>query len=141
MKVGMVTPIYKQGDKLLCSNYRQISISLSLSKIYEKWFKHRIMSFLDKHSFFSKKQFGFLKGKSTSDAHFFLNKYVHEHLDQNNKVVGIFLDIKKVFDCVDHQLLLKKLNFAGIRGNAINLISSYLSDSIDYTSVWKERRS
>jgi len=58
----------------------------------------------------------------------FLNKYVHEHLNQNNKVLGIFLDIKKAFDCVNHQLLLKKLNYAGIRGIANKLISSYLSD-------------
>jgi len=89
---------------------------------------NRIVSFLDKNSFFSNKQFGFLKGKSTSDAHFFLNKYVHEHLDKNNKVLGIFLDINKAFDCVNHQLLLKKLNYAGIRGIANKLISSYLSN-------------
>lgn len=127
-KKCMVTPIHKQGDKLLCSNYRPISLSLTLSKIYEKCIKYRIISFLDKNTFFSKNQFGFLKGKSTSDAHFFLNKYVHEHLDQNNKVLAIFLDIKKAFDCVNHQLLLKKLNYAGIRGIANNLISSYLND-------------
>jgi len=93
------------------------------------------MSFLDKNSFFSNKQFGFLKGKSTSDAHFFLNKYVHKHLDQNNKIIGIFLDIKKTFDCVNHQLLLKKLNYAGIWGIANNLISSYLSDRYQIVKI------
>jgi hypothetical protein len=76
------------------------------------------MSFFDKNLFFFNKQFGFLKGKSTSNAHFFLNKYVHKDLDQNNKVLGIFQDIKKVFDSVNHQLLLKKLNYAGIRSIA-----------------------
>jgi len=59
---------------------------------------------------------------------FFLNKYVHEHLDRKNKVLGIFLDIKKAFDCVNHQLLLKKLNYAWIQGIVNKLISSYLSD-------------
>jgi len=74
-KKCMVTPIHRQGDKLLCSNYRPISLSLSLSKIYEKCIKYRIISFLDKNSFFSYNQFGFLKGKFTSDAHFFsINK-------------------------------------------------------------------
>jgi len=81
--------IHKQGDRLLFSNYRPISLSLTLSKIYEKCIKYRIISFLDKNSFFSNNQFGFLRGKSTSDARFFLNKHVHEHLDQNNKVLGI----------------------------------------------------
>jgi len=70
LKKCMVTPIHKQGDKLLYSNYRPISLSLSLSKIYEKCIKYRIMSFLDKNSFSSNNQFGFLKGKSTSDSHF-----------------------------------------------------------------------
>ncbi|XP_025425856.1 uncharacterized protein LOC112694562 [Sipha flava] len=87
--------------------------------------KEDILLDKDKNSFLSNKQFGFLKGKSTSDAHFFLNKYVHEHLDQNNKVLGtICLDTEKAFDCVNHQLLLKKLNYAGIRGIANKLISS-----------------
>jgi len=72
------SPIHKQGDKLLCNNYRPISLSLSLSKIYEKCIKYRIVSFLDKNSFFSNKQFGFLKGKCTSDAHFSLiNMYTN----------------------------------------------------------------
>lgn len=134
-KKCMVTPIHKQGDKLLCSNYRPISISLSLLKIYEKCVKYRIITFLDKNAFFSNKQFGFLKGKFTSDAYFFLNKYVHEHLDQNKKVLGIFLDIKKAFDCVNHHLLLKKLNYAGIRGIANNLISSYLNDRYQIVKI------
>lgn len=114
-KKCMVTPINKQGDKLLCSNYSPISLALTLSKIYEKCIKYRIILFLDKNTFFSNNQIGFLKVKSTSDTHFFLNKYVHEHLDQNNKVLGIFLDIKKAFDCVKNQLLLEKLFYAVIR--------------------------
>lgn len=98
----MSTSIYKQGDKLLCSNYRPISLSLSLSKINEKCIKYRIISFKNKNSFFFNKQFGFLKGKPSSDAHFFLNQFVHEHLDQNNKVLCLFLNINKAFNCVNH---------------------------------------
>lgn len=50
------------------------------------------MKFLNDNSFFSKNQFGFLNDKSTNDAQFFVNKYIHEKLDKNEKVMGIFLD-------------------------------------------------
>lgn len=85
----MFTPIHKKGDKLLCSNYRPISLSLSLSKMYEKCGKYRIISFLCNNIFFSKYQFRFIKDKSSSDVQFFFNKHVHEHLGQNNKVLVI----------------------------------------------------
>lgn len=80
------------------------------------------MKFLDDNFFFSKHQFGFLKGKSTSDAQFFVNMYINENLDKSERLLGIFLDIKKAFDCVNHDILLKKLNYAGIGGNKNNWI-------------------
>jgi len=61
--------------------------------------------------------------------------YLHEHLDKNNKLIGIFLDIKKAFDWVNHQLLLRKLNYAGIRDIAYNLISLYLSDRYQIVKI------
>jgi len=61
--VCIVIPIHKQGDGQDCSSYRPITLSLTLSKIYEKCIKIKIMKFLDENSFFSINQFKFLVGK------------------------------------------------------------------------------
>lgn len=119
LKKCIVIPIFKSGDKLNCCNYRPISLSLSLSNIFEKSIKSRIINFLQANSFFSDYQFGFLQGRSVNDENFFVNKYIHENLDLNNKTMGIFLDVKKAFDSLNHDsdyLLLKKLHYSGIRG-------------------------
>ena len=127
-KKCVVLPIFKSGDPLDCSNFRPIALSLSISKILEKCIKSRILLFLNKNEFFSKNQFGFLPDRSTNDALFLFNKVLHDILDSNNKVLGIFLDIKKAFDSVNHTILLKKLYQAGFRGNIYNLMQSYLSN-------------
>jgi retron-type reverse transcriptase len=95
---------------------------LSQSKILEKCIKSKILLFLNKNEFFSKNQFGFLPYRSTNDALFLFNKVLHDNLDSNNKVLSIFLDIKKTFDSVNHSILLKKVNQAGFRVNIYNLM-------------------
>jgi len=55
-----------------------------------------------------------------------LNKVVHENLDCKNKMMSIFLDIQKAFDSVNHDILLKKRKYAGIKGSALNLFKSFL---------------
>lgn len=108
--------MYKSGDHSQCSNCRPIALSLSTSKIFEKCIKTKILQFLNNKNFFSKNQFGFLTGTSTRDSLFTVNKFLHENLDSNNKVLSIYLDIKKVFDSVNHNILLEKLAHAGLRG-------------------------
>lgn len=135
LKKSIVIPLFKSGDKLDCSNYRPISLSLSISKIFEKCIKTRTMNFLNTNSFFSMNQFGFIPGRSINDAHFFVNKFIHENLDIGNKVMGIFLDVKKAFDSINHELLLKKLNYAGIRGKENDFIRSYLTDRIQIVKI------
>jgi len=126
-KKCVVIPLFKSGDKLLCSNYRPISLSLTLSKVLEKCIKFRVIDFLEKKSFFSKSQFGFRSGLSTNDALYKVDNFVRSNLDKSNKVMGIFLDVQKAFDCVNHELLLKKLENSGIRGVSNNLFKSFLS--------------
>lgn len=93
------------------------------------------MNFLGDNSYFSKNQFGLLKGKSTTDAQLFVSKYIHKNLDKIERVLGIFLEIKKASDCVNLNILLKKLNSAGIRGNANNLIRSYLCERNQFIKI------
>jgi len=66
------------------------------------------MSDINRHKFFSSNQFGFLPCKSTMDPLLILSKFVHKNLDCKNKVMGIFLDIQKAFDSVNHDILIIK---------------------------------
>jgi retron-type reverse transcriptase len=68
-----------------------------------------LYNFLIKNNFFPKNQYGFQSGKSTLDALVQADKYIRENLDKNNKVMGIFLDLKKTFDSVNHSILIKML--------------------------------
>jgi len=77
--------------------------------------------------FYSKGQFGFRSGLSTIDTLFKVDNFVRNNIDNYNKVMGIFLDVQKSFDCVNYKLLMFKLENAGIRGLPNNLIKSFFS--------------
>lgn len=127
-KHTLVVPLFKQGDKKHCSNYRPISLTYTLSKILEKCLKTRLYNFLEKSNVFSENQFGFRQNKGTSIALQTLVSCIHNKLDEGNSTLGIFLDVKKAFDSVDHKILLNKLDKYGIRGVANNLIKSFLEN-------------
>ena len=77
-------------------------------------------------------QFGFRKGHSTSHAlNFFIN-HIQEALREQQHVLGIFIDLSKVFDTIDHKILLHKIHHYGVRGNAHSLFESYLSNRSQY---------
>jgi len=137
-KKAVVIPIFKSGDKCLPENYRPISLTLSISKILEKCIKVRMVNFLNKYNFFSAKQFGFREGIATNDALFHITNYIYDNIDKSNYVIGVFIDIKKAFDTVNLDLLIRKLHYAGIRGNILKLIKSYLSDRTQIVRVNNE---
>ena len=111
-KLAKVLPIFKSGDE---QNYRPISILPFFSKIFEKIIANHIMDFLDTNDILYDKQFGFRKSHSTSHAIITLVDKVSRTLDTGKFIVGVFLDLKKAFDTVDHTILLKKLHAYGIR--------------------------
>lgn len=126
-KKTLIIPVYKGvGDKRDPNNYRPISIISNLAKIFEKLLYKRIMEFLTKEKFFAPSQFGFLPGSNTTAAVLHAINKIKNGLDSGKHVSALFLDISKAFDCVDHVLLLEKLERAGIRGNAHDLIANYL---------------
>lgn len=125
-KNAITIPIYKNGDKTSPGNYRPISLISHISKIIEKAIKVRVMEFLEHTQFFSKKQFGFRKQKSTQDAVYHTCSEIYASLDRCEKVLALFLDLKKVFDTIPHLKLLEKLENAGIRGTALDLFKDYL---------------
>lgn len=132
LKIAKVTPVFKAGDKHDFNNYRPISILPSISKILEKIMYTRLSNFLSKHNILSCNQFGFRSQRSTYMAINDFYSKVTEDLDQKLHSVGIFLDLSKAFDTLNHDILIHKLNNYGIRGLANNWIRDYLSNRKQY---------
>ena len=133
LKTGKITPIFKKGDPQLLDNYRPISMLPVFGKIFEKLIYKRLYSFLTSMNVIYDKQFGFRKSHSTSHAvNYSINKILGE-IEDGNHVIGVFIDLSKAFDTIDHRKLLNKLEHYGVRGVCHNLLSSYLSDRTQYT--------
>ena len=124
---GIIVPIYKQGNSADPNNYRGITLSSCLGKLFCHVLNERISKFLDNKSFIRKEQAGFRKNHRTSDQIFILktiiDKYIHKD-GEDNKIYACFIDFRKAFDTVCHDGLLLKLQRAGINGNIYELIKS-----------------
>jgi hypothetical protein len=110
------------------NNYRPITLISIFSKIYEKAMHQRISSFCDKHKIITEEQNGFQKGKSTTLACYSLIESITKEIDINKHVSNIFFDMSKAFDFVNHKMLIDKCEKYGIRGNALDWLTSYLTD-------------
>ena len=127
-KTAKVVPVYKSKDKHEMSNFRPISLLPVASKILEKIIHTRLYSFLSQNNFFIKNQFGFRANHSTDLAASSLINQICNALNNKQKVMSVFLDMSKAFDCVDHNILLQKMKVYGIKGSAFSWFESYLSD-------------
>ena len=134
LKVGKITPIFKKGNPQLLDNYRPVSIIPIFAKIFEKAIYSRLYSFLTAMNVIYDKQFGFRKNHSTTHAiNYSVNKILSE-IESKNHVIGIFVDLSKAFDTIDHQKLLTKLEHYGIRGICHDLLKSYLTNRKQFTN-------
>ena len=110
------------------SNYRSISLLTSFSKVFEKVICKRLYCHINTNKILASEQYGFRSNCSTETAAYNLINNIIEALNSNKWVVGIFCDLTKAFDYVNHNILLTKLEFYGLTGKAKNLIKSYLND-------------
>ena len=120
-------PYFKKGDVQLFDNYRPISVLPIFGKIFEKIILYnRLYSFLTSEGMMYKKQFGLRKHHSTAHGiNYSINQIINE-LQQKKHVIGIFIDLSKAFDTIDHNKLLVKLEHYGIRGSCHKLLTNYL---------------
>ena len=128
LKFSKVVPIYKKSDAHDLNNYRPISILPIVSKVFEKLFLIRLQQFLAQFEIINSSQHGFRQNHSTTTAAYQFIEKIYESFDKGENALGLFIDLSKAFDLVDHIILISKLYRMGIRGIALDWIKSYLSN-------------
>ena len=134
LKIAKVSPIFKKGDASSFNNYRPVSVLPSVSKVFEKILYNQISEYFSEHNLFFKSQYGFRKYHSTEFATLELVDKIIQAMDINETPINIFLDLSKAFDTLDHYILQQKLEHYGMKNEAIQLISSYLSNRKQYVA-------
>ena len=128
LKTTKVVPVFKKDSKLDYSNYCPISLLSNIEKILEKLMYKRLYTFLNNNIIYNV-QFGFRQQYSTS------HENIRKALSDGNIYCGVFMDLQKAFDTVDHQILISKSNHYGIWGVSNDWFKSYLSNGSQYVSI------
>lgn len=128
MKYSKVIPLFKSGSKGDLGNFRPISVLPVLSKVFEKIILNQLRQYFNTNKLLHSQQFGFTRGRSTTDAASVLIKHIYDAWENSQDAVGIFCDLSKAFDCVEHDTLLHKLKHYGLSTEALNLMKSYLRE-------------
>jgi hypothetical protein len=135
LKIAKVIPVYKSDDKLQVANYRPISILPIFSKIFERIMYNRLLNYLQTKDILAQNQYGFRDKHSTYMALLSLVDDISEELNNKNYSIGIFIDLSKAFDTINHKLLIRKLNHYGVRGIVLDWFISYLTDRTQFVNI------
>ena len=132
LKLVKVVPIHKGGSTQDLNHFHPISLLSMFDKIIEKIIHSRLYAFLETHNILYEKQFGFRKNNSTIFALMQITEKIKESINKGKFGYGIFIDLRKAFDTVNHDTLLLKLEHYVIRDNMLNWFKSYLSNWKQY---------
>ena len=141
-KIARVIPVYKnKGSKTSFDNYRPISLLPVFSKIIEKLIYNKVFEFLVRYQILFETQYGFRKQRNTTHATLDFVKTIEEAIESNEYAIGVFCDLSKAFDTLNHEILLRKLDHYGIRGKANMWFRSYLADRRQYVELNSKKSS
>ena len=134
-KVTKVVPVHKKGPKDDVNNYRPISLQTSFAKLLESLVYTRCAGFCNQENLIPHFQHGFTKGRDVTSAVDEFISNIYRNVDSNRITAGIFIDLKKAFDTVNHTLLVAKLFKLGFRGVCNKWFVSYLSGRQQFVEV------
>lgn len=125
-KVANITAIFKKGERSDPGNYRPVSLTSVVCKLMETLLREEIILHMKENNLFSKKQYGFISGRSTAlQLITVLDKWT-EALDEGKAVDVVYCDFQKAFDRVPHKRLMEKIQCCGIEGNYLKWIENFL---------------
>lgn len=125
-KMARLSCIFKAGDPKLCTNYRPIAVLNSFARLFERFLYLRFLEFLKSVDFFHPHQFGFTPNSNTTCATLCAASRIINAIESQQFTIALFVDVSKAFDCVQHEILLRKLEMSGFRGPSFEILSSYL---------------
>ena len=126
LKHQYITPVFKKGDRTEAANYRPVSITSHLIKVFERVLRTHLVQFLEENNFLTSHQHGFRKRRSCLTQLLEHFDTVLKTLNSGDEVDVIYLDYAKAFDKVDHAILLAKLEKSGVKGQILSWIKKFL---------------
>jgi hypothetical protein len=135
LKTSTITPIFKKGDQGQPANYRPISLTSHVIKIFEKIVRKKLIDHLEENNLLNQNQHGFRSGRSCLSQLLSHIDTILSYLEKGQNVDAIYLDFSKAFDKVDHFILLKKLESNGIKGKLLHWIKSFLTNRTQRVTV------
>ena len=125
-KDALVIPIPKGGDLSNVSNYRPISLLPQPGKVLEKLVHNKLTDYIESNLLLNSNQHGFRKHRSTLDALHQLTGQINCNMDSKYPTLATFIDFKKAFDCVQHDLLIDKLQNLHLDARTVSWLKNYL---------------
>ena len=142
LKGAQVVPIHKTNGPLDKENYCPVSVLLIISKAYERVTHNQLSEYFN--DIFKPFLAAFRKGSGCQSTLLRLLEDWRKALDNHESAAAVLMDLSKAFDCLPHGLLIEKLRVYGLASDAIDLLSSYLSDRVQqvrlgsHTSTWEK---
>ena len=134
-KHANVTAIFKKGAKTKPQNYRPVSLTSIVCKLFESIIRDAVINHMTQNNLFSSKQFGFISGRSTTLQLLHVLNIWTEILDQGGELDAIYCDFMKAFDKVPHRRLVYKIGKYGIKGNILGWIENFLHNRTQVVKV------
>lgn len=135
LKLAKVIPLHKSGDKTVLNNYRGISVLPVMSKPLEKIMFIQIWEHLKKHNLLNDNQFGFVPHSSTCSATLEVLNIIQNSISKKSYTAIIAIDLQKAFDCINHELALRKMKDKHFSNESINVMNSYLSNRYQFVKM------
>ena len=116
-------------------NYRPMSLLPAISKVFEKAAHIQLSNYFTQNKLFHHSQYGFREDPSTELAALELVDRIHLDLDKRKYPIAIYMDLSKAFDTLDHNILLNKLKYYGVKNTELSWFQSYLTERSQYVEI------